>query len=192
MTKDFLPRTTASLPLRTDIPDAIRIPTRFRPCIGKLLPILGIFSLFFSSALIGFSIVTVNEGYVGYYPLSSLCNYSCIINFYPPGMYLELPFKKSEFKIVNVSPRDLILGHIPVSNNETILCKVKYEIKNLNSYLHTLILFKTEQNLDVILIDEMKKFIKKSKVLHSISVSPSVNISYEIYGLLFTELRVIV
>lgn len=201
MTKDFLPRTTmvSMIPLRDRIndilennvpgPKVIKMPGKLNVCVRKIFPILGIFSLFFGSAFLGFSFVNVHEGQVGYYAkkdcfLNHSSNASCTIRSFPPGLYFEMPWKKEYLQIVNVSPSTITYGTYDK------IFEVDYEITDVKKYLNALVSFKTEQDLDVAVKEEIKKYVRQRN--KKPPFKPPYNMSLEIYGMSFKKIIVVV
>lgn len=195
-TKEFLPRSTLSIPLNglkdhliENGPHVIKLPSKVKPCVKRVVPILGIFSLLFGSAFLGFSVATVEEGHVGYYSSCAQMNGShCAIKSYPPGIYFEMPWRKGEFKTANVSPRNLTLGKIHGTTRDigftTAPCIAEYKVVDLNAYLNALIAFKSDQALDVALIDEVKRHVSEF-LRRQDQQPPAFNITYVTYGLSF-------
>jgi hypothetical protein len=194
-TKEFLPRAIPLVDLKEQLiengPSIVRLPSKFKPCVKRVFPILGIFSLFFGSAFFGFSLVIVQEGHVGYYSTRTCVNESshCVVKSYSPGVYFETPWRKGEFKTVDVSPRNITLGKISYINSggdsiTTATCTAEYKVVDQNMYLNALINFKSEERLENALIDDVK--LKVMNFLMNGSQQPSsFNITYQTYGLLF-------
>jgi len=191
--KEFLPRSIPLVELKDRLiengPLVVEMPRKAHTCIKRVFPVLGLFSLLFGSAFLGFSIVTVEEGHVGYYStLARDCTsvngtQHCVVKSYPAGIYFEMPWKKGDFKTADVSPRSLPLGKIHYGDGKitTYPCIADYKVVDLNIYLHALIAFKSEQALSIALVDEVKRYISESLR----DQQYPFNITYTTYGLLF-------
>jgi hypothetical protein len=176
------------IPLRDRIiengPKVVRVPGKLNVCVKKTFPIIGIFSLLFGSAFLGFSFVTVHEGQIGYYAKKD-CSVnettSCTIKSFQPGLYFEMPWKKGHLKIANVSPSSITFG---IDNK---IYKVDYEISDIKLYLKALVSFKTESDLEAAVKDEIIKFITPIKL----NITSTYNISIEIYGMSFSTIKIL-
>lgn len=174
------------IPLRDRIventPKVVKVPGKLNNCVKKTFPIIGIFSLLFGSAFLGFSFVTVHEGQVGYYAKKDCFTnetISCTVKSFPPGLYFEMPWKKGHLKIANISPSTITFG---IDNK---IYKVDYEISDIKSYLNALVSFKTEFDFDIAVKDEMKKYVTDH--LHN----TFHNISLIIHGMSFNKMSTI-
>lgn len=179
MTKDFLPKSKHDALIENG-----QSPER-RRALQKCCPLLGIFIIFMGSAFLGFSFVIVPSEHVGYYPCTS-CNE---VKTCTAGLYLELPWKKGEMKITNISPRNLTLGNVSYTRNNTELntglIEITFMIYDLNLYLRTLSAFKIDTLFQTALIADVIKNVVAQ-------FTTNVFAPFNLYGIKFDKIHTII
>lgn len=181
MTKNFLPRSVHHALVENGRQNET-LPKKHM--IKKCFPVVGMFFIFLGSAFLGYSFLTVPIGSVGYYP----CTSCSVIKTYPPGVYLELPWKKGEMKIVDISPKNLTLGEISYMKNNTAyttgLIEIEYKVKDINIYLRTLSAFKVDTLFEASLIVNIKNNV-------AIQYTTSMFEPFDLYGLTFDKINLV-
>jgi len=71
-----------------------KIPQRCGKFVTVGLPILGFMSILFGTTMLGISVYTVGEHQVGYYQNGN--------GYFGPGVYVQFPWKKSDFIIIDI------------------------------------------------------------------------------------------
>lgn len=181
-TKHFLPTPVLSFDIE-EMKDRI-IPTierrapshaRLPRCLRKFFPIIGIFTMMFGSAFLGFSVSIVDEGKIGYYSPSCI---GCDAQIYSPGVYFALPWSKGSFNTINIADRNLTIGTISgMESNGT--CIALQHIRNVTEYVSSLILF---SNSETRLTSELITVLKKV-----LSITSFENFTYNAHGTTFTN-----
>lgn len=181
MSRSFLP--TTAIPIqgrdRQLVPrESIKRLRAKRICLSA-----SILSLMVGSVFLGFSIINVPSGSVGYYTCNDM---QCSLDL--PGIYFKYPWTRHEFKTVSISPKNITIGRLQLTTNGTTritdkICLSEYIIEDIQTYLHSLDLFKTEQMMTTALIDEIKPFI----ISQLNNANSQFNLTISMYGLTFTR-----
>ena len=159
-------------------PSHAKLPRSMKKCV----PIFAFFTMLFGSALLGFSVVIVKEGHVGFYTPSSTCGPTCNVQIYEPGTYFNLPWSKGIFKIIDVGPRSLTVGQIN-GKEANGTCIAHYTVSSVQEYIRAINLFdSSEDMLKSELVSDLKQLI---------TTDMSDHFSYKMFGLTFNKIEFI-
>jgi len=161
--------------LERNTPSHVRVPN----CTKKCLPITVIFSLLLGTTFLGFSIMTVPDGHIGYYTPTIACGKECPIQLYEPGLYFNLPWSRGLFNVVDISNKNITIGFVDGFNNKT--CLIEYNVKKPKEYISALTLY-SNSNSKL----ETELILKLKSIIHSQNITNST--TYDLYGLSFNKI----